>query len=222
MKLAWSLLLTKILKTLTDPDFEPGELRKMSLSGISLERKLPVKSNFGEVWEGRWHGNQVALKTLKSDQLTASKDIPTPEFLSEVKTLRQLSHPNIVRFYGIWLENDRKAWWMVMEWCEHGSLLQFLEDPRSYKNDPDHIQLIHAALDVASGMQYLADLAIIHRDLAARNCLLTDNKRVKVACLLTPNRSPTLAWLFSNRTTETTGALWCPKESPGNGPHLNL
>eukprot|EP01119_Soliformovum_irregulare_P022915 TRINITY_DN7919_c0_g2_i2.p1 TRINITY_DN7919_c0_g2~~TRINITY_DN7919_c0_g2_i2.p1 ORF type:complete len:260 (+),score=42.94 TRINITY_DN7919_c0_g2_i2:411-1190(+) len=49
--------------------------------------------NFGNVYRGTWGATDVALKNLKQEDIVS--------FESEVQILQRLSHPNIVRFFGI-------------------------------------------------------------------------------------------------------------------------
>jgi serine/threonine protein kinase len=58
----------------------------------------------------------VACKKLKSEQLQ--------EFEQESLILSVLRHPNIVQYFGLYLSDDKQAY-MVMEFCELGSLDSF-------------------------------------------------------------------------------------------------
>lgn len=74
--------------------------------------------------------------------------------------------------------------WMVFEYMEWGDLAGVLRGSRGGKRSElvlDESALLHVALQVARGMQYLASRRFVHRDLAARNCLVGTNLAVKIA-----------------------------------------
>lgn len=73
---------------------------------------------------------------------------------------------------------------MVFEYMEWGDLAGVLRGCRGGgRAGPtlDEPALLHVALQVARGMQYLASRRFVHRDLAARNCLVGANLVVKIA-----------------------------------------
>lgn len=87
--------------------------------------------------------------------------------------------------YNIRLADDISASpWMVFEYMEWGDLAGVLRGSRGGgRPGPtlDDPALLHVALQVARGMQYLASRRFVHRDLAARNCLVGANLTVKIA-----------------------------------------
>lgn len=87
-------------------------------------------------------------------------------FLTEVKVMRSLDHPNVLKFIGV-LYKDKKLN-LLTEYIEGGTLKDFLRnaDPFPWQ------QKVSFAKGIASGMAYLHSMCIIHRDLNSHNCLI--------------------------------------------------
>lgn len=79
-----------------------------------LFRIYIFEGNFGIVYKGIWDGTSVALKLLNSEEVF-------DEFLNEVKLLKSVNHPNVVRFLGIFeKEPNQKMIVMVLEGKDSG------------------------------------------------------------------------------------------------------
>ncbi len=74
--------------------------------------------------------------------MITSRDLGT--FVEEAQMLRFLVYPNVVRFNGIYFEEEKNQYWMVMEFMEYGSLVRFLAkyDEEKRKKEPWNIMLI--------------------------------------------------------------------------------
>uniref|UniRef100_A0A673GDK9 Tyrosine-protein kinase n=1 Tax=Sinocyclocheilus rhinocerous TaxID=307959 RepID=A0A673GDK9_9TELE len=151
----------------TDPtDFKRRFLKKI--------RKLG-EGNFGMVElclydpKGDQTGELVAVKSLKTENECSN-------LRREISTIRNLYHENIVKYKGIC--NDEGAnIKLIMEYLPSGSLKEYL--PRN-KSNIDQKRLLHYALQICQGMEYLGSQNYIHRDLAARNILVENESLVKI------------------------------------------
>eukprot|EP01114_Cavostelium_apophysatum_P018373 TRINITY_DN5676_c0_g1_i1.p1 TRINITY_DN5676_c0_g1~~TRINITY_DN5676_c0_g1_i1.p1 ORF type:complete len:932 (-),score=119.97 TRINITY_DN5676_c0_g1_i1:18-2813(-) len=128
--------------------------------------------HFGEVYRGTAWGDttQVALKRLKEEDASG--------FISEAAMLMKIKHPNCVLFLGVYNDPVTRDRFIVTEYCEHGSVLQYFE---SNSKNLDLTALLKIAFDAAKGMAYLEENNVVHRDLAARNLLVDAKFTVKVA-----------------------------------------
>ena len=110
-------------------------------------------------------------RTANAEQMLKSSLTPTEIqlFMREAAIMVQLRHPNIVSLVGVCTAGDPKM--LVMQLCEHGSLLDFLLRHTGL-SELQFTSKLHIMGDVAHGMHFLSSLNIVHRDLAARNVLV--------------------------------------------------
>lgn len=75
------------------------------------------------------------------------------------------SHPNIVKFYGAFIQNGK--YYLVTELATLGSLREVLE-----RHTLTNLQKLNLALGIARGLKYLHSLGVCHRDLKGSNILV--------------------------------------------------
>uniref|UniRef100_A0A8C9W209 LIM domain kinase 1 n=1 Tax=Scleropages formosus TaxID=113540 RepID=A0A8C9W209_SCLFO len=97
-------------------------------------------------------------------------------FLKEVKVMRCLDHPNVLKFIGVLYKDKRLNF--IAEYIKGGTLREIIK-----KMDSKYPwnQRVSFAKDIAAGMAYLHSMNIIHRDLNSHNCLVRENNSVVVA-----------------------------------------
>jgi len=149
-----------------------------STKGVFRIADFSIGKTLGEGFFGRalqvTHvetGVKMCLKVLNT--LT---DAAETGFLKEVQMMRDLDHPNVLRFIGILYKEKRLS--ILTEFVECGNLKDLLTDP---VNDLTWNRREEIAYDIVKGMQYLHSRRLIHRDLNSQNCFIQKNGTVVVA-----------------------------------------
>ncbi len=144
--------------------------------------KLLGKGAFGQVCQGKWGDRLVAMKEidiqLAQNKLGISEEEVLEALQWEVSRLSTVSHPNLVQFYGIYKHQGKT--YLVMEFCEGGSLQKVLEHRLATLNWATRWQW---ALEITQGLAYLHRQGALHRDLKAENVLLDKHHRARLADL---------------------------------------
>uniref|UniRef100_H2Z416 receptor protein-tyrosine kinase n=1 Tax=Ciona savignyi TaxID=51511 RepID=H2Z416_CIOSA len=147
--------------------------------------KAQLSAGDKDAYAGEVHGN-VAVKSIKMNGYAFSE---VESFIKEGLRMKDLDHPNVMRLIGIsFTEEDEDRHNLVtplvlLPYMPNGDLRSYLFTLRTSglsKKMTVH-KLLLFALDVAKGMQYLAERSFIHRDLAARNCMLDGDYNVVVS-----------------------------------------
>jgi len=135
--------------------------------------------SFGKVFKYLWNNEYVAVKVhhIPSE---ARDEALEKAFIREIELNCVLSHPHIIRFYGIAIDKSDTVY-LVTEYHHDGDLRKFISTDKWIDSSWDQrlIWITQVAIDFASGMQYLHSKRVLHRDLNPTN-LLVENKGQKI------------------------------------------
>ena len=125
------------------------------------------KGCFGQVFQviHKLDEQMYALKKVDLREITFST-----ESFDEIKTIASLEHPNIVRYYHSFLENNYL--YIQMEYCPSN-----VKDKMMDLSNSDKELVIE---QIISGVDYLHSQNLIHFDLKPDNILLDKNGSVKI------------------------------------------
>lgn len=126
-------------------------------------------------------GETVAIKSVSVSSLPAS----LPDIMSEIDLLKNLNHPNIVKYKGF--ARDKDSLFIVLEYCENGSLQSIL---KRFGKFPESLVAVYMR-QVLEGLVYLHDQGVIHRDIKGANILTNKDGSVKLADFGVSSRAPT-------------------------------
>nr|ACI31221.1 eukaryotic translation initiation factor 2-alpha kinase 2 [Ateles geoffroyi] len=186
------------------PRFDPPDMKGTKYTmdirfGMDFkEIELIGSGGFGQVFKAkhRIDGKTYVIKRVKYNSDKAER---------EVKALAELDHVNIVHYNGCWdgfdydpesddydpessdydPENSKnnsrsttKCLFIQMEFCDKGTLEQWIEDRRGKKLDK--ILSLEFFEQITTGVDYIHSKNLIHRDLKPSNIFLVDTKQIKI------------------------------------------
>uniref|UniRef100_F1L7Z8 Mitogen-activated protein kinase kinase kinase dlk-1 n=1 Tax=Ascaris suum TaxID=6253 RepID=F1L7Z8_ASCSU len=125
----------------------------------------------GIIFKGRYGTTPVVLKVMQSSQLKTQKCF---------KKLLGLDHPNIVRFYGICIDDNlisSKHVSLIISYCSKGDLMRKIAHNRPLKRS----NFLKWMQQTADGMAYLHRQCIAHRNLKPQKLLLDEEQNVRIS-----------------------------------------
>ncbi|KAK1220511.1 hypothetical protein PQX77_016721 [Marasmius sp. AFHP31] len=150
----------------------------LSIQNVKKIGEYPIAAGgFGDVWKGTIGDSSelVCLKVVKV-YLKSNLEQLTNEYLREAILWRQMKHPNVLPFHGIYRLEHTQQLCLISPWMENGNLVEFLKATK--REDVHHHTLV---FDVASGLAYLHSKKIVHSDLKGVNILITSEERACIA-----------------------------------------
>ncbi|KAK7026373.1 kinase domain-containing protein [Favolaschia claudopus] len=147
--------------------------RCFTLTGLHKVGTQVAGGGYGDIWKGLVRGQSVCVKILRifqeGDIAMAVKD-----FGAEALIWRQLCHPNVLPFFGLYYIEQRLC--LISPWMQNGNIMEYVR-----VNSPDIRRRFSMILDVASGLEYLHAQATVHGDLKGINILVTPSGRACIA-----------------------------------------
>ncbi|KAJ7800305.1 kinase-like domain-containing protein [Mycena olivaceomarginata] len=121
--------------------------RCFALCGLQKVGQQVTGGGFGDIWKGLIHGQSVSVKIMR---IFEDSDVETvlKEFSREALIWRQLCHPNVLPFFGLYYLENRLC--LVSPWMENGHIVKFLKN-----KNPSNKARLSLILDVALGLRYL-------------------------------------------------------------------
>ncbi|XP_008802319.2 cold-responsive protein kinase 1-like [Phoenix dactylifera] len=162
------------------------------------------RGGFGTVYKGILrNGEAVAIKLLSAESRQGVK-----EFLTEIDTITNVRHPNLVELIGCCVEGINRI--LVYEYVENNSLDHALLGPNSDTAKLNWSTRSAICLGTARGLAYLHEELephIVHRDIKASNILLDQDFAPKIGDFGLAKLFPDNVTHISTRVAGTTGYL---------------
>ncbi|KAG1689810.1 hypothetical protein DVH05_002015 [Phytophthora capsici] len=120
-----------------------------------------AQGGVGTVYRAEWAHIDVVVKEISVVEIR--------RFLKEVKTWRELTHDNVVPFYGA--NHREEPYFIVSKYASNGDLVPYLKREK----EQGRVVVWRKLKEVASGLSYLHHQGIVHGYLKGNNIVISSN-----------------------------------------------
>ncbi|CAJ1963239.1 unnamed protein product [Cylindrotheca closterium] len=162
-----------------DEDSADSSRRRSTESTRSVDLEVGATKNRAEPQPALSTRNITASsKSMMMTKGAANSRKTKQLFMDEMRVLSTLRHPNITTMMGAVIDGSEPM--LVMEFMEHGSLYEVLQNPTiALESD----LILHIIQDIAQGTRFLhsSNPPVIHGDLKSGNILIDSKFRAKLS-----------------------------------------
>ncbi|KAJ7920371.1 kinase-like domain-containing protein, partial [Mycena leptocephala] len=166
-----------------------------NLPGLQKIGQQVAAGGFGDIWKGLVRDQIVCVKIMRLF-MTRDRQALEQQIGREAIIWRQLSHPNLLPFFGLYYLDERIC--LVSPWMSSGNIREFL-------NSAPYTDRVSLMLDVALGLEYLHRNGVVHGDLKGINVLITPSRRACLADFGLSSISDAMTVRFTDSDENTRG-----------------
>jgi mitogen-activated protein kinase kinase kinase ANP1 len=152
----------------------------LTLNRIYQRLELIGSGTFGKVYlcRNNLNGLNYALKVVDITASSREEAVRQVEALkAEIRVLRKLSHPNIVKYYSFDISEDARQVEIVLEYAQQDSLKAYVRT----HGPLSEAEAIGRMAEILEGLSYLHAQSIVHRDLKCANILVMEDGTLKIS-----------------------------------------
>ena len=138
--------------------------------------------NFGKIYKIMRKSDKKILiwKELDYSEMTEKEK---ECIVTEVNILRELNHPNIVKYYERIIDAKNSKIYIIMEYCENGDISQLISKCKNsgeYLSEETIWKIFIQVLKAVHAIHNHKDGIILHRDIKPSNIFLDKNNNIKL------------------------------------------
>ncbi|GJS71074.1 mitogen-activated protein kinase kinase kinase 3 [Tanacetum coccineum] len=155
----------KTLSVMESPKSQPSKWKKGRLLSRHIEDMIYPRES----------GQMCGIKEVRVVADDSSSKECLKQLNQEITLLSQLSHPNIVQYYGSELGEETLS--VYLEYVSGGSIHKLLQEYGAFREPV----IQNYTRQVLSGLAYLHGRKTVHRDIKGANILVDPNGEIKLA-----------------------------------------
>ena len=122
--------------------------------------------------------NYYVMKTISLTNMNEEKKKKTFE---EVKILRKLNHPNIIKFHEVFVVKEpSQTLNIIAEYADGGDLSEKIKNQKKKKGYFKESQILDWFIQICLALHHMHKKHILHRDIKSQNIFLTKNDIIKL------------------------------------------
>ncbi|CAB1351468.1 unnamed protein product, partial [Coregonus sp. 'balchen'] len=133
-------------------------------------------------------GDQFVIKEIKLNE-TSDLNSSAREIVSEVETLKVISHPHIVSYKNSFLEDN--CYYIVTDHCVKGNLSQKIQEQTTNPTEEYSEKIMDWFVKICMALKHLHDQGILHRNLRPQSILLTEFETLRLGAFGSVNEKAT-------------------------------
>ncbi|KAM9406319.1 uncharacterized protein ACWYII_026844 isoform 1-T4 [Salvelinus alpinus] len=133
-------------------------------------------------------GDQFVIKEIKLNE-TSVLNSSAGEIVSEVESLRQISHPHIVSYKNSFLEDN--CYYIVTDHCAKGNLSQKIQEQMTNPTEKYYEKIMDWFVEICMALKHVHDQGLLHRELRPQSVLLTEFETLRLGAFGSVNEKAT-------------------------------
>lgn len=138
---------------------------------------------YATVSRGYFYGQPIALKEIRlslqelQEIINKQHEIELNAIIAELKIMSKVKNPNIPKFYGILLNEERYQLNIVLQYIDGASLKTLIEN-KAHLNWSSY-QKLWLVYKISKVLEYIRNLGVIHRDVKPENIMIEINSNLE-------------------------------------------